>query len=204
MKTLAIRSRRAMAIAGVGVAALSMTVVGVPAHAADPVTGGSIEAALVDLVVLDTSSPDTITTTTPLRAGHEYAIDVVGSYGYEPNSSQADAECSTSTKANDTTWRRWRYVGAFNDFGNDPLDVYVDGRPVDWKPADVSGACDTVTHHYRILYTPESTAPVSFSLRDFYHGDNQGTLTLSVYFVGGVIDVGTRLIPDDLPIPPAP
>jgi len=181
------------------VAALAFagSLVGMPAHAAGPVTGLGVDVSLVDFAFLDTSSPDPVTTLLPVRAGHQYALVVSGAYSYGPG--LADGECSTNVS--DNVWRPWRYVGAFNDFQTDYLDAYVDGKAVDWTPVNHTGHCDPDTHYYEYLFTPTTTAPVSFSLKDAYYGDNSGTLTIGVFYLGGLVEAGTRLIP---PLPTGP
>lgn len=66
----------------------------------------------------------------------------------------ADAECSRNYQvAADSTWLPNRYGHLTNDPTDDPLDLYVDGRTLEWMPMTDVGACDAA-NNYSLMYFP--------------------------------------------------
>lgn len=117
-------------------------------------------------------------------------------------------------------WQRYRYAVYGLDFpvsmpfaalttdlwdpdpSDDPLDLIVDGRNVEWIPAvPPSPDSGTVTqppfgcspsHDYFAYFVPPATRPVNFRVFDLYNADNFGSLTVRISFVDGpFLDEGT-------------
>jgi hypothetical protein len=83
----------------------------------------------------------------------------------------ADAECSLTTS--DQVWRRER---------SGDHDLLLNREDVRLEPLVNTGDdCNTDNHHYRFVYTPDSTGPVNVRVSDpGAYADNSGELTVRV------------------------
>lgn len=126
----------------------------------------------------------------PLAAGN-YRLQSVGTYTWHAQPGNfSDAECAqwqVLPTANDPTWLGNRFGGLAPAFGgsptDDPLDVYVAGRAVDWAPAtDSGGGCNTADHIYNYVYSQSSSKAVNFKIYDPMNSNTlaKGELTIRI------------------------
>lgn len=135
---------------------------------------------LLDETLTVPATSEGVLTTGSLTAGQEYLIEVSGTYRYGPLAGQlADGECSQSPS--DATWSRDRSVHPAGR-GENPLDLYVDGRDLSADAdVDTGNGCDLRSHTYRDTYTPTRTGRVTLALWDPTPlADNDGGLTVRV------------------------
>jgi hypothetical protein len=152
---------------------LTVTIEQIAGPAPLPAHGRHLETLLVHSG--DVGGPSTA----PLADGRDFLFVVHGTWIYDTRdfSSVADAECArTST---DPQYLRHR-------FGDDPLDVVVNGSPIEWHgvgpetPVPGAQGCNSPTHVYWVIGIGHGV-PVGLSIADSNHGDNAGTLSVDVY-----------------------
>jgi len=129
----------------------------------------------------------------PLQALATYHIVARGTIGY--GAGDADAECTTGGGPLPLQWMRERYPFIFvndpallvaSDFWDpdptdDPGDLYVDHKNVEWIPVNPSiDGCDDSAHTYETWLTPIETRPVNFGVFDIAYNDNYGAFTVSI------------------------
>lgn len=159
-----------------------------------------VAPAPIEQLSVDPADTDGVTTATALEAGAAYKLTVSGVVDYDnirPGAQLADAECSRDSQNPSTVerqsaevprWQPQRYflVAEPTDaprtdfFDPDPtddlVDLYVDGRAVDWVPNDPDlvnrMACNEVDHTYVALFTPTTTRPVELRMFDLQYVDN--------------------------------
>lgn len=188
------RCRVRRAVAAVGAAGLVVTLGGWPAGA-----WADAGATFTERLVVDAADAHGATTAGQLVAGSTYQITARGTYQPGPGRS-ADAECATYPP--DPTYRRSRLGVLETDGPDDPYDLYVDGRPVDWRPAaaDLAG-CDTTGHTYHVTYVPGRTGPATFRIAV---PDGGATGTLLVEITGPASPPTTTAGPTTTTAVPAP
>jgi hypothetical protein len=147
---------------------------------AEPRPARSLEAgtALVDeQVELPAAKRAGVRTTGALQRGHRYLIEVSGAYRYSGAAgAQADAECSN---AKGSYWRRDRSVRA-DQRDADHFDLYVDGHDL-FADSDNGESCDTASHTYRWVYTPDRDGRVPLRIWDpTSHANNSGKLRIRI------------------------
>jgi hypothetical protein len=115
--------------------------------------------------------------TVPLIAGRTYRLRARGEYVFWNASSnnRADAECTTVDGA---TYLHDRY--GFVLPSEDIADLYVNNRPVVWKPVSGTGTCDP-NHEYDFEFTPIASGPGNLRIFDTVHHDNTGELTVDIF-----------------------
>lgn len=155
---------------------------------AAPVARAASPPPLEQLTV-DSANPAAVTAATVLRAGSWYSIEASGTYLDAPGSATpnraADPECATvppNPVWEPNLWASWAIAnGSSTD--DDPLDLYVDGKQVDWQPAGGGNLpCDSKTHTYRIDVQPSADRTPSFKVFDpFWQFDNVGSLTVRIF-----------------------
>lgn len=119
-----------------------------------------------------------------LVPGQRYEIVARGTYAYGPADAVADAECSNGA-APDPVFLPKRYPKQnwFNplDLSEDPLDLYVGGHAHDgWVVDSPDAAGCSRTHTYRLPFTAEGAAPISFRLADVEPSDNYGVVLVTI------------------------
>lgn len=145
-------------------------------------------AAAVPIAETVVNSASSSGTTIALPAG-EFTIEASGTYWdawtkFPWSGRLADAECTHTDP--DPTWNPYRWgAGALVLMGasptEDPQDLYIDGDPVDWTPADGSPLC-AADHIYRTPLTMAAAGTVTFSIYDpFFYADNSGSLSVKVF-----------------------
>lgn len=119
-----------------------------------------------------------------LVPGQRYEIVARGTYAYGPADAVADAECSNGAAA-DPIFLRKRYPKQnwLNplDLSEDPLDLYVGGHAHDgWIVESPDDLGCSRTNTYRLPFTAESAAPISFRLSDVEPSDNYGVVLVTI------------------------
>jgi hypothetical protein len=131
---------------------------------------------------VDSRSATPATTKQTYPSGIPLRVTATGTYLIRSSKDwiAADAECTaTSTdyrwrSARDGLWGTWNGVSS-------PLgDLAVNGSVITWKPSTGSWSCDSYNHVYTYDLTTSRRGPLSFVVVDSYHGDNQGSLEVSV------------------------
>jgi hypothetical protein len=84
----------------------------------------------------------------------------------------ADASCVR-------TGSGWRTRDTAVATGQDPLDLWVDGRPVTWRPVGGGSGC-SATHAYRTRFVASKSGPVRLTVLDLDYRDNTGSLTVGL------------------------
>jgi hypothetical protein len=125
-----------------------------------------------------------VTTPFQVAAGVRYRFTVSGTYHYaaaSPGASLiadahiADAECSTR---NGRTWRA--RAARETSTGSGLLDLWVANHRA-WTPTpSTGGGCNTRTHTYTRLLTFPATGPLQMWVADPTHGDDSGSLKVTV------------------------
>ncbi len=128
-----------------------------------------------ETVAVDSADADGVVTARSYPAGETVRVSVQGTYQIAPGIT-ADAECSTTTT--DPFWRSSR-TDLTSSTGQALGDLTVGGRLLDWRT--VSGSrCDSSGHSYSVLWTPQTTGPITLGVLDTQHADNAGALTVTV------------------------
>lgn len=148
----------------------------------------------VETVAIDSREALGATTVASLQQGATYLLVARGTYFYEgyPFWHQADAECSWFnlgaglgiTTGLAVTVQALPERNRFASAGGDPLDVYVNGGPVEWEPG---APCQEGTHTYWIRYSPPSTGTVNLRVQDATYGDNAGWLYVHVFLTSAPV-----------------
>lgn len=127
-------------------------------------------------VTVDSTDPNGALTV-PLVAGQTYRLRATGQYVYwnASDNNRADAECST---VDGVSYLPDRYGSVLPS--EDVADLYINGRPVQWKPVNGTGACDPL-NEYDIEFTPLSSGPGTLKIFDTVYWDNNGKLTVEIF-----------------------
>lgn len=140
---------------------------------------------LVDAYTVATNVPYTASSV-QLVAGQRYRVVVSGSYDFGLGfaGATADAEC---TSVGEAPGQR-RLLGLVDDptLNEDQHDLYLNGRPVDWVPTEVSPfSCNDDDHGYFHDFEAETTNRLYLGVDDTNHGDNRGELTVEIFELAG-------------------
>jgi hypothetical protein len=124
----------------------------------------------VDTVTVPVNTAIGSTTTAGFEVGASYVAVVSGTWlndrSPEPEN-YVDAEYSTEDE-----WAT--YMNGFDGYGEDILELQVNGNFVDW------GAYNG-DHRYAYSWVATNTDPVRFSVSDSHYPDNSGSLTVTIY-----------------------
>jgi hypothetical protein len=122
-----------------------------------------------------------------LQQGHDYRVEVSGSYRYDNRRNAfADAECSN---ARGSRWKRDRSLRPRNDADADHLDVYLNGQDL-YAWTSNGDDCDAESHRYAWEFQADRDGRVPLRIWDpKSHKDNRGGLNVRIV---------------DLDAPPAP
>ena len=121
-----------------------------------------------------------VTTPFSVAAGVRYRLTVSGTYHYaavSPGATTplADAECST---ADGTTWQPLAAGETSTSTGQ--LDLWA-GNHRAWTPSpSTGGGCNATTHTYVRTLTFPTTGPLQLHVNDATHGDNSGSLKVTI------------------------
>ena len=61
----------------------------------------------------------------------------------------------------------------------EPLELWVDGQRVAWRPVSGTTAC-AADHAYTATFTATKNGPLRFAVLDLDHRDNTGSLTVAL------------------------
>ena len=61
----------------------------------------------------------------------------------------------------------------------DPFELWVDGQPVGWRALGKDDVC-SAEHGYTTRFTATKNGPLRLAVLDVDHGDNSGTLDVTV------------------------
>ena len=105
-----------------------------------------------------------------LRAGE--VVDVVARGTQRSAQVLADASCVRTRSG-------WRPSDAAVALRQDPLDLWVDGRRVTWRPVGRSSGC-SAGHAYVSRFVAAKNGPVRLTVLDLDYRDNTGALTVTL------------------------
>lgn len=131
-------------------------------------------AHATEQVLLDAKDADGVVTST-LTQGTVYVLQISGSYRYGLEDGVADAECSNLPP--DQTFQRNRYAPLEPD--GDLLDVYVDGKDVEWQAVSPDLFNCSEDHVYTLTVEGQGQ-PLHLQVHDSGHSDNLGGFTIDV------------------------
>jgi hypothetical protein len=123
-----------------------------------------------DWVQVATDSGAGSLSTLRLRKGERVTLVVRGAF--RSGEHTADAAC-VSTGAG---WLR-RDPGFL--VAQDPFELWVDGRPVSWRALGKDDVC-SAEHGYTTRFTATKNGPLRLAVLDVDHGDNRGTLDVTI------------------------
>lgn len=135
------------------------------------------QGTLVDEYGLQAADADGQNSAVSLLSTHTYRIKVAGEFKFDASASTHDAECA--------------YVGGAGpgdrqdvfDAGAGTPDVIVHGNEVDWTAMQGVTGCDETANTY--YYDLSGVGgPFNLKVRDTWHGDNTGLLSVKVYDLG--------------------
>ncbi|MGA8210382.1 MAG: hypothetical protein WB798_09535, partial [Nocardioidaceae bacterium] len=149
-----------------------LTPLAVPAaaRAERPVAGSRWRQAR-DTVRVSSAAATGALSTMRLRTGESVDLLVRGTQ----RSGRVTADASCVAVAG--TWRR---VDDSVALGQDPLELWVDGAPAGWRPAEGGAGCSARDHAYRARFTATKNGPVNLAVFDLDHHDNSGALTVTM------------------------
>lgn len=136
-----------------------------------------------ETIVLNARNSRGVVTTGKVEPGRAYRIVASGSYGWgafrtvgqQRHRPQADAECSSAADEPAS-----RNAFEATEPGEDPLDVYINGVQVDWRPVGTNNQGCSPDHVYDFYFVPQDTAALHFVIRDASYADNMGSLTIRI------------------------
>jgi hypothetical protein len=108
-----------------------------------------------------------------LRKGEQVQVTVTGRF--VSGGRAADASCQRIA-------REWVSYDP-QVLGQDPLNVWVDGQQVTWRPVGSRGACSG-EYRYRTRFTATKNGPIGLAVFDLDHRDNKGTLAVDLKRLG--------------------
>lgn len=121
-------------------------------------------------------------TTAMVHAGRTYRVLASGDFRWEAIRSTgtyrpwADAECASPGA-------RPFFPHLFNpaDPSDDPLDLYINGLAIDWRPIRPDSLGCSPEHLYEYFFVPNYTGTVHFVIKDAEdYADNIGALTVTI------------------------
>ena len=105
-----------------------------------------------------------------VKAGQKVTMAARGTY--KSGSTDADASCVA-------TGSGWVTSDPSVLLAQEPLELWVDGQRVSWRPASGTTAC-AGDHAYTASFTATKNGPLRFAVLDLDHRDNTGTLTVAL------------------------
>jgi hypothetical protein len=117
-----------------------------------------------------------VTTPFLVQPGLPYKLTVTGTYRPSADPlARADAECSTR---DGKTWTS--LADGDTSSGTGRLDLWVNGHRA-WSPTpSTGGGCNTATHTYTRTLTFPTKVPLQLSIADPTHGDDHGSLSVTI------------------------
>ena len=103
-----------------------------------------------------------------LRAGQAVYLKATGTQA--SGDELADASCVRTAAG-------WRAADARVALGQDPLALWVDGRPLGWHPVGRRSGC-AANHTDSARFVATKNGPVRFAVLDLDHRDNTGVLSV--------------------------
>jgi hypothetical protein len=160
---------------GVSVKVSRLTPIGTPSAAprARPLNGPLWRQTRETLTVNPASSPGAMSTMR-VKAGQVVRLVVQGTTS--SHGLQADASCVRTRSG-------WVDSDPLNALSVDPLALWVDGKPVRWRPTAGRAACST-TNSYYVRFTATKNGPIGLGVLDLDHRDNKGALTVTLVRLG--------------------
>ncbi len=140
-----------------------------PAAAATPATTTPWTQP-TDTVAVDSTTPTGTVSTMRLRSGRTVKLVVRGTQ--RSGAVDADAACVLTADG-------WSASDPAVALGQEPLELWVDGQRVPWRPVTGSSPC-AADHVYTATYTATKNGPVRFAVLDLDHRDNTSGLTVSL------------------------
>jgi hypothetical protein len=121
-------------------------------------------------VTVNTAAPDGTDSVMAVRAGQTVTLTVRGSYA--SGAVQADAACVVTSAG----WAPYdpQVLG-----GQEPLELWVDGRRAEWHALTGTSPCAS-DHAYSTTFTATKNGPLRLAVLDVDHSDNTGTLAATL------------------------
>ena len=123
-----------------------------------------------ETVSVGTAAPTGTVSAMKVKAGQKVTMTARGTY--KSGSTDADASCVA-------TGSGWVTSDPSVLLPQEPLELWVDGQRVSWRPATGTTAC-AGDHAYTASFTATKNGPLRFAVLDLDHRDNTGTLTVSL------------------------
>lgn len=123
---------------------------------------------------VDARDPQGALSTMRLRKGESVRVVVRGTY--TSSGRQADASCVRTSAG----WSRTDP----DVVGQDPLNVWVDGRPVRWRALDPASGCSSEFRDTARFTQTSHNGAVRVSVLDLDYRDNRGTLDVTLQRIG--------------------
>jgi hypothetical protein len=105
-----------------------------------------------------------------LRTGE--VVDLVATGTTRSGSTDADTSCVRTAAG-------WRPADPAVALGQDPHELWVDGRRVGWRTAGGRSGC-SAEHAYRVAFTATKDGPLRLAVLDLDHGDDTGALRVTL------------------------
>jgi hypothetical protein len=121
---------------------------------------------------VDAGEADGTDSTMRVRAGERVTVFVRGTQ--HANGRNADASCVE-------TRHGWMAKDPEVALGQDPLNMWVDGQAVDWRPYRQDGDCSTYYHAYVASFTATKSGPLRLAVFDLVHHDDKGTFQVGLF-----------------------
>ncbi|QWZ07822.1 hypothetical protein KRR39_20920 [Nocardioides panacis] len=123
-----------------------------------------------DSVTVSTGQPTGTDSAMRVKAGQTVTLTARGSYA--SGAVQADAACVA-------TGAGWAPYDPQVLGGQEPLELWVDGQRVEWHPLTGTTPC-AADHAYSTAFTAAKNGPLRLAVLDVDHGDNTGTLAVTL------------------------
>ncbi|MGZ4436661.1 MAG: hypothetical protein ACXVW6_03425 [Nocardioidaceae bacterium] len=124
-----------------------------------------------DWVQVAANAPAGSSTTMRLRKGEQVQLIV---RGWERSGDTAsDASCVQTSAG-------WVQRDPSLALEQDPLDLWVDGQPVDWRSLGRGGVCSDDEHAYTARFTATHNGRLNLALLDLDYRDNRGSFYVTV------------------------
>jgi hypothetical protein len=140
-----------------------------PAAAQSPGSGPLWKQRRDTVTVASTSATGTLSTM-KVKVGQKVTMVARGTL--TSAGAQADAACVATATG-------WAKADPAVLVGQELLELWADGRRVDWHPVAGTTPC-AGDHAYTATYTATKNGPVRFAVLDLDHRDNSGSLTVSL------------------------
>ena len=123
-----------------------------------------------ETVTVSTATPTGTVSAMRVKAGQRVTMVARGTY--KSGSTDADASCVAAGSG-------WVTSDPSVLLPQEPLELWVDGQRVSWRPASGTTACSG-DHAYTATFTATKNGPLRFAVLDLDHRDNTGTLTVAL------------------------